>query len=169
MCLILQKSYLQCKSRCTLRHLDEQREAHEHCQRNIPRLAIVHIAEREKEDRFEKERQELGPDASAESEELVHEVTGDPAQGSSEEVHQAEGSGQGRRVTGRHLEVGPEMGCQLVVPWFHVDTENAMSRSCEIGTQMPIAARVHGKLGSLVADRCSSRWLYTLDVQNNFC
>ena len=38
------------------------------------------------------------------------------------EVHESERSSQRRRITCRHLEVSPEMGCQLIVPWPPSDT-----------------------------------------------
>ena len=118
--------------RCALCHLDEQGEADQYCQGHIPGLAVIDVAKSEEEDRFEEERQELGPNASAEPEKLEHEVTGDPAQRSSEEVHQAEGSSQGRCVTGRHLEIGPEMGCQLVVPRLESGQNRNVSATCTL-------------------------------------
>ena len=113
------------KLRCALGHLDEQRETNQHCQGHIPRLAVVHVAESEQEDRFEEQRKELRPDAPTESEELEHQVTGDPTQGSSKEVHEAESAGQRRCITSRHLEVGSEMGRQLIVPRFHFRATSA--------------------------------------------
>ena len=136
-----------CELRCALGHLDEQREANQYRKGHIPRLAVVHVAESEQEDRFEEQREELGPDAAAEPEELVHEVAGDPAQGSSEEVHEAESSSQRRCITGCHLEVGPEMDRQLIVPGSTLRTSNPEGNSrC---TRVLNAARLHGKLGSL--------------------
>ena len=111
--------------RCALRHLDEQREANQHREGHIPRLAVIHVAESEQEDRFEEQGQELGPDAAAESKEPVHEVTGDPTQGSSKEVHEAESSSQRRRITSRHLEVSSEMGRQLIVPGLFLQNDRS--------------------------------------------
>ena len=136
-----------CESRGALGHLDEQREANQYRKGHIPRLAVIHISESEQEDRFEEQRQELGPDAAAEAEKLVHEVAGDPAQGSSKKVHETERSSQRRCITSCHLEVGPEMDRQLVVPGSTLTRSNPQSNSrC---TRVLNAARLHGKLGSL--------------------
>ena len=97
------------------RHLDKKGEEDEHCQRNIPWLRVVHQAEAEQEDGLEEEGQELRPNAATEADILEQEVTGDSPQGPGKEVHQAKCSRQGRSICRSHLEVGPEVGRQLIV------------------------------------------------------
>mmetsp|Transcript_62781 Transcript_62781/g.140089 ORF Transcript_62781/g.140089 Transcript_62781/m.140089 type:complete len:299 (+) Transcript_62781:551-1447(+) len=96
-------------------HLHKEREAHQHRKGDIPRLGVVHVPEAKQEDCLKEKGQELGPNAAAEAEELEHDVTADAAQGTCEEVHEAEGARQSGSIPRIHLEVSPEMCRQLVV------------------------------------------------------
>ena len=100
---------------CTFCHLDKEGETNQHGQGNIPWLRAVHHTKAEEEDRFKEKGQELRPNATSETNVLEEDVTGDASQGPSKEVHEAKSSCQGWCICRIHLEIGPEMGGQLVV------------------------------------------------------